>query len=380
MGVFTRADSPWFWLYLEPVGRLPGQKERTDLRCDVKGLLRKDNLALAEQRYHQRMTARARGTIEPEAKPARTWHQQSAWFRAHTLPHRKGRERETEILDKLDPVFAGYPLSAITRTLVTELWITPRLTTPTVIGRRTVQAGPRTVNREVAVIKTIVQSAVPDFLEASPLYGMPELDYKTPKRRLMAPDEERRIVAAMAVDDRALFLLGLDSLVRLSDLLDLKRADDHGSRMFIADPKTGDHLEVPISRRARKALDALYKARPESVYIFARRRVADKERDRRGVIRKMLARACEAAGVPYGRKVGGITFHWATRRTGLTRMLANGVNPGAAQKIGGWKTTDVMMTIYHELTDEEGAAAVNMVGRHSRRIPGRAVNRRERER
>lgn len=366
MGVFTRADSPWFWLYLEPVGHLSGTKVRTDLRCDVKGLLRKDNLELAQQQYHQRMTARARGTIEPAAKPARTWRQQSAWFRAHKLPYRKGRERETEILDKLDPVFADYALDAITRTVVAECWITPRLTTPTMIGTRAVKAGPRTVDREVAVIKTVLQSAVPDYLEASPLYGMPNLKWTKPKRRLMTHDEERRLLAELAPDDKALFLLGLDSLIRLMDLLDLKRSDDHGKTMYVADPKAGGGFEVPISRRARKALDALYKVSPTSIYIFARRRVAEKERDRRGVIRKMLATACAAADVPYGRAKGGITFHWATRRTGATRMLTNGVDPGTAQKLGRWKTADVMLGIYHELLDDKARAAVNTVGRRSR--------------
>jgi hypothetical protein len=153
---------------------------------------------------------------------------------------------------------------------VTEIWITPRLTTPTLIRKkkytaaRAVQAGPRTVNREVAVIKAIVQSAVPDFLEVSPLYGMPLLPTTTPQRRLMTEDEEARLLRVMAPDDKALFLLGLDSLIRLMDLLDVKRADDHGATLWIADPKAGGGFAVPISTRARKALNAYYATLPKA--------------------------------------------------------------------------------------------------------------------
>lgn len=371
MSVFTRADSPWFWLWLEPVEPFAGEKVRTAIRCDGPSTRqRKDNRALAEQLYHVKMSERARGLIAPEAKPARTFAEQAAWFTTHLLPHRKGKEREALVIPKLVAVFGPLPLSAITRTLVTQGWVTPRLTTPTTIKKahrtaaRSVQAGPRTVNREVGVLKAIMQSAVPDYLAQSPLYGMKLLETTTPQRRLMTRDEEARLLKVLAPDDKALFLLGLDSLVRLTDLLDLKRTDDKGSRMWIGDPKAGGGFAVPISRRARKALDAWYAASADTRYIFARRRHAETERDRRGVIRKMLARACASATppIPYGRTTGGLTFHWATRRTGATRMLTNQVDLGTVQKVGRWKTPDVVLSIYHELLDDQAQNAVDTVG------------------
>jgi integrase len=370
MGVFVRDDSPFYYLWLERAG--PGGtgiKEPTDIRRDAPlAVQRKENRALAEQRYHDRMTELARGAT-PGALAARTFAEQAAWFVTHTLPRRKGREREGPVITKLVAVFGRVPLAQITRTLVTEQWITPRLKTPTIIkkkkrtaGRR-VYAGPRTVNREVAILKAVLQSAVPDYLEASPLYGMPELKTTTPDRRLMTEDEERRLLRVMAPDDKALFLLGEDSLIRLGDLLDLKRSDDRGDRMWVADPKAGGGFAPPISTRARQALDAWYQRRrlKPTDYLFPRRRVAKTERDRRNGVRQMLQRYCREADVPYGRAKGGITFHWATRRTGLTRMLTRGVDLGTAQKVGRWKTPDVVLTVYHELIDEAAHAAVNAV-------------------
>lgn len=378
MGVFTRADSVWFWLYLEPMNGEKGIKERTILRADAKGQQHKDNRDLAEQLYHARMTARARGELQPEKKPARTFSQQASWWETHRLPHRKGKEREGPLVPKLVAVFGDEPLSAVTRTLVTERWITPRLTTPTIIkagkrtGARRIQSGPNTINREVDLLKAIMQSAVPDYLDSSPLYGMPKLRTTTPQRRLMTPDEEARLLAVMEPDDTALFLIALDSLVRMGDVLDIKRTHDKGAHLWIADPKSGGGFPVNISSRARAALDAWYDIREiePNGYVFARRRRADTERDRRNGIRQMLERYCRIAAVPFGRKDGGLTFHWATRRTGLTRMLTRKVDLGTAQKIGRWKTPGVVLSVYHELIDKEAQKAVDAVGpRRSRPIP-----------
>jgi hypothetical protein len=348
MGVYKRADSPVYWLLLDGYRTASGAplREKTKIRIDAPtNQQRNDNLALAKAAYHERMTALAKDGKDTPAARVPTFAERAAWFEAHELPHRKGKEREARLIPKLVAVLGPLPLTQLTRTLVTERWITPRLTTPTVYQRsktaraQTFRAGPKTVNREVALVKAILQTAVPEFLEVSPLYGMPNLATTTPKRRLMTEQEEARLLKVMATHDTALFLLGLDSLVRLTDLLDLKRGDDHGASMWISDPKTGGGFEVPISTRARAALNAHYAALPKAktkpaptAYIFARRRAAKTERDRRRQIQKMLAKYCAAAKppIPYGRAKGGIVFHWATRRTGLTRMLTRGVDLGTA--------------------------------------------------
>jgi len=159
----------------------------------------------------------------------------------------------------------------------------------------------------------------------------------------------------------------------MGDVLDIRRRDDRGTHLWIADPKAGGGFQVPVSIRARAALDAWYDVRnlePRD-YVFARRRLAETESDRRNGMRQMLKRYCRLANVPYGRKLGGLTFHWSTRRTGLTRMLTRGVDLGTAQKIGRWKTADVVLSAYHELIDDEAQKAVDAVGPRlvSRSIP-----------
>ncbi len=371
MGVFTRTGRKFFYLYLEPQPGGKGKKERTTIRCDAEDALqRKENRALAVRLYHDRMTARAAGVIEGAQKPAITLRAFVAWFELHKLPHRRGKEREAQILPRLVATFGDRLLTELTPAVVTQHWITPRLTIPKLVNGRVFKAGPSTVNREVDCLKAVLAAAVPEYLDRSPLYGMKRLKTSTPQRRLMEEDEERRLLKAMAPDDRALFLIGLDALVRMGDILDLKWADRHGDTLWIGDPKAGGGFSVPLSTRAQKALDAV--PANGSPYIFARRRVAETERDRRSAIRKMLRKACKAADppIPYGRAAGGLTFHWATRRTGATRMLTRGSDPGTVQKVGRWKTPAIVLGIYHELIDDQARAAVERVKprRHSPRV------------
>jgi integrase len=369
MALYLRPDSPFYWMHLEGFrdGRGRPLQASTKVRHDAPTpTLRREAKQQAEVVYHERMLALSRETEGQSAKrPAIAFATFAAWYATHMLPQRRGREREREILARLVAEFGAQPLRSIDRARVQE-YMTTRLTTPIMVVKkrrtapRVVRAGPATVNREVDLLKAILQAAVPKYLPASPLYGMKRLRTVTPKRRILTEAEEARLLPRFSRADRALFLIGLDALVRLSDILDVRWEDDHGDQLWIADPKAGGGFSVPLSARARHALDRVPRNRSE--YIFAHRRRAKTERDRRNGIRHMLERACAQAGVPFGRRVGGITFHWATRRTGATRMLTRAIDPGTVQKVGRWKTADVVLGIYHELLDSKAREAVEAVG------------------
>lgn len=368
MGVYIRRDSPYFWIRLDGVNR----RERTKIRIDAPtATQRKENRRLAEEWYHRRMTEVARGLVDPDRTSAIRFAEFVAWFQTHLLPRRRGREREAQMLAKLVAFFGPRDLATITRATAHE-YATWRLATPTVIPHkkhtkaRIVKAGASTVNREIDLLKAILKAAVPEYLKASPLYGMPRLHAVTPKRRLLSDDEERRLLTALSPIDRALFLLAHDSLVRMGDVLDVRRADDAGDRIWIRDPKAGGGFSVPVSARTRKALDAI----PDdgTGYYFSTRRRGETQHARGSAVRQALKRACAkcAPKIPYGRAAEGLTFHWATRRTGATRMLTRGVDVGTVQKVGRWKTPGIVLGIYHELLDEKAFAAVNAVAKRPR--------------
>ena len=180
-------------------------------------------------------------------------------------------------------------------------------------------------------------------------------------------DEEQRLLDGLAADDRAIYLVARDALVRLGDCLDVRREDDHGRTLDIREPKNGQPITVPVTPRMRVALDAVAVDPTQPEWFFPRRRRAKTDQARtRGYI-KAIARACRDATppIPYGKKAGGVTFHWGTRTTGATRMIAQGGDAviGHVQKIGGWKDVGVLLEIYQQTVTEDMQRVAEMGSR-----------------
>lgn len=347
MGVFSRPDSPYWWIYLE-TGQL---KERTEFKIGTTVSQKRDSLKLANDRYHQRMNELAARLYRlPSALPAIRFSKYAETYERDVIALRRGQERERELLKVLRWHFGDELLSVLDRERV-QLFMRVR--------RQKVSAA--TVNREVDLLKSMLRDAVPKYLSVSPIVGLKRLHSVTPKRRLMTADEEAKLLKVADTVETALLVLGVDGLVRLSDLLDLRAEDRRGAWLFIRDPKGGEPYEIALSARARKALDALS---PDGPYYFARYRRAQTERDRRMRVRRMLMKLCARAGVVYGKAKGGITFHWATRKTGATRLVVkHGAPIPAVQRQGNWKSPDVLLRIYAEADREAQQAAIGLPSR-----------------
>lgn len=331
MGIFTRADSPVYWLYLETTQT----KERTDIRIGTTTSQRKDSRKLADERYHQRMNELAARLYKlPSAQPAIRFEKYAETYARDTIAHHRGARRERELLKPLRAFFDRDLLTALDQDRVRR-YLTDRA--------RTVSA--RTVNREVDLLKAMLRDAAPKYLTVSPLVGMKRLRPTPIKRRLMSAAEERKLLAASDPVERALLILGVDGLIRMGDLLDLHRRDRHGRWLYVADPKSGEPYDVFLTPRAAKALDKI----PTDAYYFATFRKAENPRDWTGAVRQRLEKLCQKAGLKYGRKHGGLTFHWATRRTGATRLVVDRRAPiPAVQRQGNWKTPETLLGIYTE--------------------------------
>jgi integrase len=350
MGVFARPDSKFFWLYLPTAP--PGQrKEKTAVLVGTTATERRDNKLLAQQVYAQRMTElAARIHRLPSARPGMKFGVYAAVYAVDVLAHQRGHIRALEILTQLRRAFDGYVLSAIDQELV-RAYMTQRRAT----------CAPRTINREVAVLKGMLRDAVPKYLDANPLAGMKMLRAETPQRRLLQPDEEQRLLAVGDPVDRALLILGIDTLMRMGDLLDLKRSDQKGVWLTVRDPKGGRAYEVPLSKRAAAALKALKPDTTDGGYFFAKFRKAENPRDWRSSVRQRLEYLCKMADppVPFGRKAHGISFHWGTRRTGATRLLVQRRQPvPIVKQLGNWKRSEVLLEIYTEAQRADLLAAV----------------------
>lgn len=351
MGVFVRPDSPFYQLLLERKGEKALKRPTKIPHSPPTKKQRIENRRLAEQAYHDAMRALAKGDLGHEDGFTKDFTDLADWYRIHRLPKRRGAQRERDALIPLEAYFGATLLRSITKTRVDE-YETERL--------KQVAAG--TVNREVDLLKSMMRIAgenkwAPEKL----IHGKKKLHVTKAARARLQPDQEDALLKAIDhPNDRAIIIMGLDTLARRGDLLDFRKAHDHGTTADIVDPKNGQFINVPISPRLRAALDACLPDPKGSDFVFWHRRLAKKQRDWGGSVLKMLKYACKRAGIPYGRKAQGITFHRATRATGASRMLARGADIKTVQSIGGWKD---LRTVDGYLTaeDENRQAAVKLV-------------------
>jgi site-specific recombinase XerD len=312
----------------------------------------------AEEIFAAQVTRLARGRYDlPIERPTLTFTAFAEWYRTNKLPQHRGQERDLEMLERLAGFFGRDDLTTISRARVEEY-----LTKRTQIDKKK----PGTANREVDLLKAMLAAAVPEYLPSSPIAGMRRLRTAKIKKRFLSVTEEQRLLAELDPRDQALFVASVDSLLRLHNVIDLRRDEDHGTYLEV-DTKTGSH-RTPVSKRLRKALDALPVDERHPEYYFWWRRQAKTQRDQRGAIRTMLKRACERAGIPYGRAIAGITFHTSTRGSGATRMLRKGVDPKTVQEIGHWASLE-QMSDYLTTDDKLQRAAVNLIGQCAPGVP-----------
>lgn len=350
MGVYSRPDSKYWWIYLET----SKHRQPTEILLGETVSQRHDSRKLASDLYHQQMNQLAGRLYRlPSAMPAVRFGAYADAYAVDTIAHRRGAQRELDALKPLRKFFDDDLLTAIdvdrAKTYQTH--------------RKSTGVGPTTINREIGVLKTMLRDAVPKYLTASPLVGMKLLKAMKPKRRLMTSTEEEKLLAVGDAADRAILILGVDCLIRLGDLLDLKRADRQRGWLYVADPKSGEPYEAALTPRAAKALDAIPNRGP---YYFWKFRLAMNPRDWPSSVRQRFETLCTLADIPYGKKAAGFTFHWATRRTGAHRLVVKKKRsiPGV-QRQGNWKTPDVLLSIYAEADRDDQRKAIGPFTRRS---------------
>ncbi|MEO8681988.1 MAG: site-specific integrase [Vicinamibacterales bacterium] len=347
MGVYHRPDSPFWWLLLERPGQKP-IREKTKIPVDGGSPpLSKELKRQAQEAYGKRMSDLASGDYRlARARDSRTFETHRTWYATHVTAHHRGASRELSVLKYLGAYFDRYELRAIDHELARE-WRTWRA--------KAVSSS--TIRREEQVLKAILNTAVPKYLEHNPLNGFKSLRATRTDTRILSHDEETRLLLVLPSDEaRTLVICALDTLLRLSNVRNLTRQQDHGRHLF-SDTKV-DAIRIPISTRLRKALDA----RPKGSSFFPSYAGPSNNHTLR-----MFMAACKLAKVATGRKTGGISFH-CLRHTGASRMLEAGADVKTVMELGGWKNLKVMERYLHP-TEDRRLAAVNSVGQHASITP-----------
>jgi hypothetical protein len=356
MGVYPRKDSPYWWITITRPGQRPLVENtripRVGATAEQTRRLRRD----AEEAYLARAAQLARARYDlPIDKPRITLAEYLPWYDQHRTARKRGAEQERFRLALLKRHLGTKGLHEITAA-VADAYRTLRL--------ETVQ--PPTVNREITVLRAILASAVPTYLDASPLAKFKKLEEGNYEGRPITPEQEARLLEQLKPADAAMYLMGLDTLMRLSDVLDFEWTRVRDGYGVIVDPKNGVLLPVPFSTRLQEALADLPRT---GRYLFPARRRGT-ENERRSRIRKMLEWACKKANIPYGRYTG-ITWHTATRHTGATRLSEAGYNAIVIQGVGGWRSAAMVRRYSH--LDSLKAEAVEAIGRSGSVVRDRKI-------
>ena len=345
MGIFKRPDSQYWWLYLETTK----QRERTPILLGDTITQRADAKRLAKDAYQRRMLEVAEQKVKrlPNGPAMIRFAAYAETYARDVIALRRGARRELEMLTPLRGAFGPELLSSINADRVRAY----------MAARMAGGCGPRTINREIDVLKGMLRDAVGNYLTVSPIVGLKRLKAPPIKRRLLQPAEEQKLLEVCEdAQDRAIIILGIDTMIRLGDLLDLERSEHDGHWLYVKHAKSGEAYETALSPRCAAVLDTIETT--DARYYFAKFRSALEPRDWLGSVRKRFKCLCKEADVQYGRATG-LTFHWATRRTGATRYLLEKGSPiSAVQKQGNWKHPEMLLRIYAEARREDQLAMV----------------------
>lgn len=352
-----------WWTYL---GRADGKTQRasTGLRAlpDTRAAAEAKATVLRAQWVLQQA-----GLAEPPKAQAPLFKDWAAkWEREWGTLQRGYEGRIGYRVKQLVAAFGPLRLTALTPSVV-HTWRTQRLEGG---------AAPRTINRDVDLLKSILSKGVPEYYAESPLRLMPRLQAPPPVTQVLTPEHEAKLLSALSDEDTAIFLVALDGLVRLGDVLALRWDDIDLDQWIIRvkESKNGRAYQVPLSTRAHSALSAVRPTRVDRAGIIMIPNggthgcfplvfptAGGSQRQRVNSYVQRIRRTCQKLGIPFGRAAGGVTFHAATRHTGATRLVAAGVDLRTVQEIGGWSSLSMLQRYVHP-TQERLRQAVEKIG------------------
>ena len=210
-----------------------------------------------------------------------------------------------------------------------------------------------TVNRELNIIRGCFSRAVEwGRLGISPLRSVKTYRVDNVRLRVCSPEEIKTLLDGCPPDLRLLARLTLESLLRLSEALNLRQEDMGSTYATIINSKSGQSRRVPLTPELRT--DLLARCH-KSGHIFGQGK--DGTPPKAAAVSVAFCRLAGSLGLT------GISHH-VLRHTGATVMVTNGVSLRAVQTIGGWSTLR-MVERYAHVDDAELARAVRVTHAHT---------------
>ena len=237
--------------------------------------------------------------------------------------------------------------------------ITPKLIAEYKSKRREEQAAAKTVNSELALLSHAFKRAVAEWewTDKNPVIGVSRERVDNHIERWLTLQEEKALLDASPDWLQEIILFAINTGLRQSEILDLEwpRVDLFRRTITLLKQKNKSVDTLPVNARALEVLTARAKVRSlVSDFVFANNE--GKRRDARNLLRAFYI-ARDEAGITNFR------FH-DLRHTFATRLVQAGVDVYTVQKLGRWKTIQMVMRYAHHYPESlrPGIEALDRVG------------------
>ena len=220
--------------------------------------------------------------------------------------------------------------------------VTPRIIAEYKTKRRSENASPRTINYELALLSHAFTIAIREWewVSENPVKKVTREKVHNQMERWLTPEEEGRLLGAAPEWLRDIILFAIHTGFRMSEILDLKWTQIDTSRrtVTISEQKNRGVDTLPLNATVMDILSNKAKGRAGgSGLVFP-------SRSGTRISNRNLSRAFKAALKK--ARIKGFRFH-DLRHTFATRLVQNGVDLYAVQRLGRWKNTAMIMRYAH---------------------------------
>lgn len=276
------------------------------------------------------------GFKKPEKKPDILFEDFSIEFMdLYSKQNKRSWRRDESSLKNLKPFFRGKTLQEIGPDLV-EGYKAKRKADNTPRKTLTEEA---TINREIALLKTIFNKAVEwGKIEINRILNVKKFKEKQRDMKILKDEEAIRLINSALPHLKPILIIALNTGMRRGEILSLKweNVDFKNGLIFVKDSKSADR-EVPMNYLVYETI----KEMPQTPdFIFYNPKTNSHIKDVKNSFRAARNNA----------KIKGLRFH-DLRHTAATRMIQAGVDLVTVSRILGHSSIQMTMRYVHSTTE-----------------------------
>jgi integrase len=293
---------------------------------------------------------------EPEVKRIGFREFSKEYLQKHIMAHRRNWGSDQYRLKKLEKYFgANNDLREIT----------PMVIDGFVRARQRAGNSGSTVNRFLALMKHLLNKAIGEgYLEGNPVQKIKFFQETNRRERVLSPDEEKRLLAQSSGYLRSVLIIGLNSGLRLAEILNLqwKQIDFTAQKIKVVHTKSGKPRDVFINAPLLEELTRMSAAKGKSAHLF----LNPQTHKPITLVRRPFLTACKKAGIT------GLTFH-SLRHSFCSRLLERGADIETVKCLAGHHSITVTARYTHS-SDGAKKRAVELLNEEPPKNPEKEEN------